>query len=97
VKIVWSPLAIERVIEEGRYIARDNPVAAEAWVRTLFVRVEKLRSFPMSGRMVPERQREDTREVIYRSHRVIYRVERSRLLVLTIRHARQRLRLGDVE
>jgi plasmid stabilization system protein ParE len=90
-------LAIERVIEEGRYIARDNPVAAEAWVRNLFVRVKQVRNFPMSGRTVRERQREDTREVIYRSHRVIYRVEASRLLVLTVRHARQRLRLGEVE
>ena len=50
----------------------------------------------MSGRVVPERRRQDTREVIYKSHRIIYRVEAARLLVLTVRYARQRLHLAEL-
>lgn len=90
-RIVWSPVAIDRVIHEERHVARDDPSAAEAWVKGLFAKVNRLATFPRSGRVVPERGREDTREVIYRNHRVIYRVESSRLLVLTVRHARRRL------
>jgi toxin ParE1/3/4 len=97
VKIVWAPIAVDRVIEEGRHIARDNPNAAEAWVSGLFARVNRLSAFPMSGRVIPERRREDTREVIYRNHRVMYRVERDRLLVLTVRHARQHLDVAELE
>ena len=96
-RIVWSPLAIDRVVQEGRYIAQDNPAAAETWAKDLFAKVERLAAFPMSGRVVPERRREDTRELIYKSHRVIYRVEPSRLLVLTVRHARQRLDPAEVK
>jgi toxin ParE1/3/4 len=97
VKVVWSPLAIDRVIEAGSYIAGDNPGAADAWVTDLFAKLERLTAFPMSGRVVAERRREDTREVIYKSRRVIYRVERSRLLVLTARHVRQRLDVAELK
>ena len=96
-KIVWAPITVDRVIEEGRRIARDNPSAAETWVSGLFARVNRVAAFPKGGRVVPERRREDTREVIYRNHRVIYRVEADRLLVLTVRHTRQRLDVTELK
>jgi toxin ParE1/3/4 len=96
VKIVWSPLAIDRVIHEARHIAGDSPGAADAWTKDLFAKVNRLRAFPMSGRVIPERRRPDTREVIFKNHRIIYPVEPVRLLVLTVRHARQRLNLSEL-
>jgi len=30
--VEWSPLALDRVSDIARYIARDNPDAAEQWV-----------------------------------------------------------------
>ena len=53
-KIVWSPLALERVEDIARYIAEDKPDAAVKWVDGLFSTVERLADFPKSGRMVPE-------------------------------------------
>lgn len=35
-KIVWSPLALERVEDITRYIAEDCPDAAVRWVDDLF-------------------------------------------------------------
>jgi toxin ParE1/3/4 len=35
-KIVWSPLAIDRVSEIAEYIALDKPLAAANWI-TLFL------------------------------------------------------------
>ena len=32
-KIIWSPLALERVQGIARYIAKDKPSAADKWVR----------------------------------------------------------------
>ena len=34
-KVVWSPLALERVEDIARYIAEDNPDAAVRWVDEL--------------------------------------------------------------
>jgi plasmid stabilization system protein ParE len=58
------------------YIARRNPDAAVRLGDTLISRVEQLRSFPESGRVVPEFGRKDIRELIHLSYRIIYRVNR---------------------
>lgn len=41
-KIVWSPLAIDRASEIAEYIALDKPSAAEKWIQKLFLKVEQL-------------------------------------------------------
>jgi plasmid stabilization system protein ParE len=93
-KIIWSPLAIERMTEFVDFISRDKPKAAEKWAREAFARVEQLTSFPDSGRIVPEVERQDIRELIYGNYRIIYRVADDELTILTARHSRQLL---DVE
>jgi plasmid stabilization system protein ParE len=50
-KIIWSPLAIDRVAEIANYIAKDKPTVAENWVDKIFSKVESLASSPKSGRM----------------------------------------------
>jgi toxin ParE1/3/4 len=97
VKLVWSPRALERVVEIGEYIARDYPDAAADWVESIFASVKRLARFPLSGRPVPESQRTDLREVIHGKYRVIYRVDPDLLVVLTVRHTRQELSPVDAE
>ena len=52
-KIIWSPLAIDRALEIAEYIAQDKPSAAEKWINMLFSKVERLESYPEIGRVVP--------------------------------------------
>jgi len=94
-KVVWSPLALERVVEIGEYIARDRPNAAADWVAGISAAVRPLARFPKSGRLVPESARTDLREIIYGSYRVIYRTDPDKVVVLTVRHTRQELRPDD--
>jgi plasmid stabilization system protein ParE len=89
-KIVWSPLALERVQDFARYIARDKPTAAEKRVRNLFKAFGCLSEQPQSCRMVPELKRPDLREFIYGNYRVIYKLTDT-ILILTVRHGRQLL------
>lgn len=96
-KIVWSPLAIEKTSEISNYIAQDNPSAAAKWVETLFDKVSLLKSSPKSGRIVPETQRDDIREIIYGNYRIIYAVATSNIFVLTVRHSRQILPTEEIE
>jgi toxin ParE1/3/4 len=95
--LIWSPLALERVVEIGQYIAEDYPGAAANVVDGIFTSVRRLEHYPESGRRVPESERTDLREVIHGNYRVIYRVEPDRLVVLTVRHARQELRPDDLD
>jgi plasmid stabilization system protein ParE len=96
-KILWSPLAIDRVAEIAEYIAMDNPGSAENWVDTVFKKVEDLKIFPESGRIVPETVNINISELIYGNYRIIYRVEEKRLAVLTVRHGKQVLPVDEIK
>jgi toxin ParE1/3/4 len=96
-KVVWSPLTLERVEEISDNIAADNVGAARVFLIDIFAAVERLRSFPQSGRAVPEVNRQDIREIIFKKYRVVYRVARQQVSILTIRHGRQRLPLEEIE
>jgi plasmid stabilization system protein ParE len=95
-KIVWSPLAIDRVSEIAGYIAQDKPAAAEKWVKTVFSKVSKLKSSPEIGRIVPEIENNQFRELIYGNYRIIYRIEKNQISVLTIRHGKQILPIEEI-
>lgn len=46
----------------------------------------RLKDFPESGRMIPEAEDKALREIIVQGYRVMYRVERDRVLVLAVMH-----------
>ena len=45
-KITWSPLAIDRIVEIFQYISEDSPADAKKWIDTVFHKVETLTNFP---------------------------------------------------
>lgn len=96
-KVVWSPLALERAEEIADYIAEDNVEAARIFLIDIFAAVGRLRSFPQSGRAVPEVNRSDIREILFKKYRVVYRIARQQVSILTVRHGKQRLPLEEVE
>lgn len=96
-RVIWSPLAVERAYEEARYIAREKPEAALKWLEGLFKVTDRLDRFPKSGRLVPEIESETFREVVYRSHRVVYRIEASVVSILTVRSFAQQLDRGELQ
>ena len=96
-KIIWSPLALERVREITGYIAQDNLEAARMLALELFGAVDRLKDFPQSGRMVPEAGRQNIREVIQGKYRIVYRVDKQQVVVLTVRHSRQRLLIKEIK
>ena len=95
--IVWSPLALDRVAEIAGYIARDKPSAAEKWVKTVFAKVEQLEISPELGRVVPEIGNVQFRELIYSQYRIVYRIEKKSISILTVRHGRQELPIEEIE
>jgi toxin ParE1/3/4 len=96
-RIQWSPLAVERISEIADYIAQDNPLAADKWVRSTFDRVKQVKDFSKSGRYVPEINRKDIRELIYGNYRIIYRVGTQTVSILTVKHFKQILPVEDIQ
>ncbi len=96
-KIIWSPLAINRASEIADYIARDKPTAAKRWINEVFIKVEQLKSSPQVGRVVPEISDNKFRELIYGNYRIIYRTEIKQISILTIRHGKQILPIDEIK
>ncbi|UUO24930.1 type II toxin-antitoxin system RelE/ParE family toxin [Colwellia sp. M166] len=95
-KVVWSPLALEKLEVSAKFIALDKPSAADKWVNDVFDRTDLLGSQPELGREVPELSGSNYREVIFGSYRIIYKVE-NEVKILTLRNSRQLLSLDDIE
>lgn len=88
-KVVWSPLAEQRALEAVSAIAADRPQAAVAWLAELLARVASLDRYAKRGRIVPEIGKATHRQVFHYPYRIIYRVDASRVVILTIRHGRR--------
>ena len=65
-------------------VAHDNPRAAAAWLRKLRDRARLAGRSPGLGRKVPEIDREDIREAIAGSYRLVYRVQAKAVVIVTI-------------
>jgi toxin ParE1/3/4 len=80
----WSPEALRDLESIRAFIAQDSERYAELVVRRLVGAVERLRSFPESGRVVPERNDPMVREVLVGSYRVVYRLVQRQPEVVTV-------------
>jgi plasmid stabilization system protein ParE len=80
----WTHRSIDDLRAIGRYIAEDDPRAARRWIEHLRQRAHQAAATPKAGRRVPEVDRDDIREVLLRSYRIVYRVVRDGIEVLTV-------------
>ena len=96
-KLIWSPIAVERASEIVDYIFQDKPSAAEKWIQTVFEKVDHIRLNPEIGRIVPEINDRQFRELIYGNYRIIYHIGTKEISILTIRHGKQLLPIDEIK
>lgn len=82
----WTNNAIEHLANIYEYIALNSPTYAKQMVDRITRRSAQIGDQPLSGRMVPEYQSEDVRELIESSYRIIYRVKQDQIDVLAVIH-----------
>ena len=95
-RLTWSPLASEQVHDAVAYIAADDPAAALQWLERLLERVAALAQYPDAGRVVPELQRQDIREVFVSPYRVMYRRGVEAVEIAAIRHGAREFDGGEI-
>ena len=86
--IKWSKRGILRRNQCVRYIANESQdwFIAWRWEDDVFDATDHLGDFPESGSTVRELRRDDIRQVLVGDYRIIYRVKRRNVEILTIRH-----------
>ncbi len=95
-RIIWSPLAITRLEEISDYIALDNLSAADKFIDDVFEKVNNLKTNAEIGRVIPELNISNFREVIFGNYRIIYKYDQKVISVLTVRNFKQILPMSDI-
>lgn len=84
-RIVWSRIALRDLRSLIKYIARDSPGRAEQFGCSIVAKVDILQDFPQIGRVVPEFNQVNLREIIVSPYRVIYQVSGQLMTIEIIR------------
>ncbi|HEU4510037.1 MAG TPA: type II toxin-antitoxin system RelE/ParE family toxin [Pyrinomonadaceae bacterium] len=83
IEIRWTSQAADDLQAIFDFIERDSPRYALVIVEDILAGIDNLSQFPLLGRVVPERERNDTRELIKPPYRIVYEVTEI-ILILTI-------------
>jgi len=84
-RLIWSPTASLDLKDISAFIAEDSVSIAARFGESLLRAVERLASFPRSGRIVPEFGDPTIREVIRKPFRIVYRVDSGKHAVEIVR------------
>jgi plasmid stabilization system protein ParE len=88
VKVRWSRRIIAEIHEAREYLHPFSPAFAARLTEAIFAKARLLESQPLMGRVVPEAERPDVREVPYKKYRLVYRVvSETEVLMLTLHPA----------
>jgi toxin ParE1/3/4 len=73
-EIIWTAPAISDIEGIASYIALDSSRYAEITVAGFFEATEKLKQFPVAGKMAPEFFNHSIRELQAGNYRIIYQL-----------------------
>ena len=94
VKLIWTDQSINDLGDIGDYIAENSEKYAKLTLKKLFERTDILKTFPQAGRVVPEKNEENVRELIEGNYRIIYEiVSADQINILTVYHSARDLKL----
>ncbi len=98
-EVRWTKPALDDLGDIVEYISKDSKVYAERFATYILAAARRLESFPYSGRLVPEFNVRNIRELIYGSYRIIYvvrgKVSYITAVVLGSRDILSKLDMGD--
>ena len=97
-RVGWTETAWRDLEHIGEHIAEDSPGYAAAFMRRVRDRARSLEELAERGRVVPELDQPEVRELIVGSYRLIYEIKEENVYVLGLIHgARDLAILWDKE
>jgi len=83
-RVRWTPRALQDLREIGAFISHDSPAASRRWVDRLQNRAEQVVEAPRSGRIVPEFERDELREVLLKGYRIVYSIGKDEIAIVAV-------------
>ena len=90
-KVVWSYEAVADLESLAEYIARDSSFYAASIVREIRDASRSLERFSERGRVVPELSNGKIRELFIKDYRLVYDIEKGRVVILGLIHGKRDL------
>ena len=85
-RVFWTEAALSQLEAIRDYLAQTSPEYARRIIERLLNRSEQIAAFPRSGRMVPEYEIDEVRQVVESAYRIIYLIKEEQIEVLAVVH-----------
>ena len=96
-RLHWTREALQRLAEIEDFIAKDNAERAAKFVDEIAAHAESvLTGEPRSGRTVPEISNPEIRELLFKKYRIVYRVKKNAVEILTVFEGHRLLRVDEI-
>jgi len=86
-EVKWTEQALDDLQAITEFIARDSVEYASLFTTDVLDAVDRIAVFPEIGRVVPEVENPDIREVILGNYRIVYRLRGHTVEILTLYHS----------
>jgi addiction module RelE/StbE family toxin len=90
--IAWSDPAVDDLEAAVEFIAKDSDAYARSLAQLAVDAAESLRTFPNRGHRLPDPKLARYRELIIGSYRLVYLVQKNRVLIVAVLHGHRALR-----
>ncbi len=87
--IIWSERALLDLEDIRDYIAQDSPIRANHFIEQLLRTTRHLPEYPLSGKITPELNTPDIRELVHQGYRIIYKAYPEPIEIITIFNGRR--------
>jgi addiction module RelE/StbE family toxin len=89
-EVIWTIKAVEQVEQIGSFIEKDSPLQARRVVQRVIKETRKLKIHPRIGKMIPEVQQDQYRELRVFSYRILYKIiDENRIAIVGVVHGRR--------
>jgi addiction module RelE/StbE family toxin len=95
-KLVWTNEALNRLSEIDDFISQDSVSRARKFINELINSASSIPQYPQKGRIVPEFDLIDIRELIHKNYRIVYRMKEDQIQILTVFEAHRLIRATEI-
>ncbi len=96
VKIVWTERSLTDLEDIVEYIAKDSLKYAKITIEKILNITSILENQPLTGRIIPELNDENYRELIIGNYRILYEHDKIKINILTVHNSRRELRKQSI-
>jgi len=95
-KVIWSKESLDRLIEIEEFIAEDISEKAAEFIDFIVSKSFPVEENPKIGSMVPEFSDPDIRELLIKGYRLVYRIRKDWIDILTVFEGHRQIRKSEI-